>query len=195
MLPHWKISFHTERQSIIWVILYKSRGCTLQLLNYKKTKEHRIIDLFRDSIYRKIHTHRSNQICIRFVWEICICRPTVKDHLSQLPLHIELLIPVVYLLELRSAYVTEARKKGREYQLYMHLVFLMWNDADFWSVWCQWLLQLANTNIQICKHQYNIGERRRVKQCSRAVGNIFPLWFGPLGVRRIGKIFEDMLQT
>ena len=62
-------------------------------------------------MYRETHTHRSNQICIRFVWEICICRPTVKDHLSQLPLHIELLIPVVYLLELRSAYVTEARKK------------------------------------------------------------------------------------
>lgn len=78
-----------------------------------KLKENIRIDLFCDYIYRRIDTHRRYQFYKRLIWEICICGPTVKDHLSQLPLHIELLIPMVYLLDLGSAYITEARKKGK----------------------------------------------------------------------------------
>lgn len=62
------------------------------------------------SIDRRTDTHRRYQSCKRLVWEICVCGPSVKDHLSQLPLRIELLIPMVYLLDLGSAYITEACK-------------------------------------------------------------------------------------
>lgn len=78
-----------------------------------KLKENIRIDLFCDYIYRRIDTHRRYQYYKRLIWEICICGPSVKDHLSQFPLHIELLIPVVYLLYSGSAYVTEACKKEK----------------------------------------------------------------------------------